>query len=268
MSSLEQIDRTQLVPVERVDIYHLAQSCTTERQERLKGDGKVRHELQRDIQYCLHTFLICLPYLPWLAVSDIFVTDTCQVHRLLLCVAELEHVKQVFHLLLHILELFKCLLVIIRQLTTFRHHTVPVFLCQLQCTVHEVSIHSNQLTVVTLLEVFPCKVIVLCLRSIGGQHISQHILFAREINQIFVQPYCPVARCGNLVVLKIQELVCRHIVGQYITTMCLQHCREHDAVEHDIVLTNKVDQSRRRVLPPFLPRAPNLWLGVTQLLRV
>ena len=43
------------------------------------------------------------------------------------------------------------------------------------------------------LEIFPSKVVVLSFRSVGSQHVAQYILFAREILQVLVQPYCPVA---------------------------------------------------------------------------
>ena len=50
--------------------------------------------------------------------------------------------------------------------------------------------------------------------------------------------------------------------------MRLEHCWEHDAVEHDVVLADEVDKARRRILPPCLPCAPLLGVRVAQLLGV
>ena len=50
--------------------------------------------------------------------------------------------------------------------------------------------------------------------------------------------------------------------------MSLQHRREDQAVEHDVILTDEVDESCVGILPPFLPRAPLLWLSVAELLCV
>ena len=178
---------------------------------------------------------------------------TCQVHCLLLCVAELEHVEQSLHLLFHVLELVDGLAVDVGQLATLRHYAVEIFLCELQRAVHEVAVNSHQFVVVAVLEVLPCEVVVLGLRSVGREDIAQHVLFARQLLQIFVKPYCPVARCAYLVVLKVEEFVCRHVVGQDVVAVSLQHYREHDAVEHDVVLADEVHQTSLRVLPPFLP---------------
>ena len=84
------------------------------------------------------------------AIGDILVSDTRQVHCLLLCITELEHVEQVFHLLLHVLEFLKRLLVVVCQFSTLRHHAVPVFLGELPRTVHEVSIYTHEFAVVAL----------------------------------------------------------------------------------------------------------------------
>ena len=50
--------------------------------------------------------------------------------------------------------------------------------------------------------------------------------------------------------------------------MCLQHRREDDAVEHNIVFADEVNQTAFGILPPLLPCAPLLWLLVAQLLSV
>ena len=126
------------------------------------------------------------------------------------------------------------------QLATLWHYAIEVFLRQLQCAVHEVAIHCHQLVVVTLLEVFPCEVVVFGLWRVGGEHIAQHVLLAREVLEIFVEPHCPVARCRNLVVLEVKKLVGRHVVGQYVVAVSLEHGGEHYAVEHDVVFSDEV----------------------------
>ena len=77
-----------------------------------------------------------------------------------------------------------------------------------------------------------------------------------------MQPDCPVARSGNLVVLQIQELVGWHVVGHDVLAVGFHHHREDDAVEHDVVLADEVYQTGVLVLPPLFPLAPFLWLAV------
>ena len=178
--------------------------------------------------------------MPRLAVGDVLVADACEVHRLFLGIAELEGVEQGFHLLLHVLELLDGGIVHVEQLSAFRYDSVEVFLCELQRTVHEVAIDGHELVVVAVLEVLPCEVVVLRLRRIGGKNVAQHVLLAGEIDEVFVEPHCPVARCGNLVVLKIEELVGGNVVGKDVAAVRLEHGGEHDAVEHDVVLADEV----------------------------
>ena len=131
--------------------------------------------------------------MPRLAIGDVLVADTCQVHCLFLGVAELECVKQCLHLLLHVLEFLDGSAVNVLQFATFGHDAVEVFLGQLECTVDEVAVNSHQFVVVAVLEILPCEVVVLGLRSVGCEHIAQHVLLAGEVNEVFVEPYSPVA---------------------------------------------------------------------------
>ena len=156
----------------------------------------------------------------------------------------------------------------IGQFAACRHHAIPIFLSELQRTVDKVTIYRHQFVVVTILKIAPCKVIVLRLRCIRSEHIAQHILLSREVAEIFVQPDCPVARGRNLVVLQIEELISRHIVGHDIATMRLHHHGEDNAVEHDIVLTDEVNEPRILILPPFLPIAPTSGIAFTQFFRI
>ena len=131
--------------------------------------------------------------MPRLAVGDVLVADTCQIHCLLLSVAELECVEQGLHLLLHVLELLDGSAVNVLQLAALRHDAVEVFLGELQGTVYEVAVNGYKLVVVAVLEILPCEVVVLGLRSVGSEHIAQHVLLAGEVDEIFVEPYSPVA---------------------------------------------------------------------------
>ena len=47
--------------------------------------------------------------------------------------------------------------------------------------VHEVPKNGDQFIIIFCLEVLPCKIIVFGFRSIGSQHVAQHILLAGEI---------------------------------------------------------------------------------------
>ena len=68
-----------------------------------------------------------------------------------------------------------------------------------------------------------------------------------------MQPHSPITRGRDLVAFEVQELVCGHILGQDITAVSLQHRRENDAVEDDVVLTDEVDHLGVLALPIFLP---------------
>ena len=68
-----------------------------------------------------------------------------------------------------------------------------------------------------------------------------------------MQPYGPVARGRNLVAFEVQELVGRHVFGQDIVAVGLEHRREDDAVEDDVVLADKVDHLGVLRLPITFP---------------
>ena len=170
--------------------------------------------MQRKVDDGLNAFGVGLDNFPRLGVGQILVSDACQVHGFFLCIAEAEFLDEFFHLFLHTAEFADGLQIVFGQCSGCGHNAVVVFLGELEGTVHEVSVNGHQFVVVAGLEVAPCEVVVLCLGSIGGEHIAQHILFAGHVDKVFVQPNGPVARGGNFVVLKIEELVGGHIVGQ------------------------------------------------------
>ena len=83
-----------------------------------------------------------------------------------------------------------------------------------------------------------------------------------------MEPYSPVARGGNLIVLKIQELVGGYIIRHDILAVSLHHYGEDDAMEHDVVFTNEVNQTGILILPPLFPVAPLLRILFAELLGV
>ena len=193
MSGAQQVGASQLFPFEGFHVQHLTQFLTAERQERFEGDGQVGNQLQRNVQNSSYTLHVCLGQFPRFCISQILITDTCQVHGFFLCVTELEYIQQFFYFCLNIRKFLQGFLIVIGQFPTSRYLAVKIFMSQYQRTVHEVTVYSYQLIVVACLEILPGEVIVFGFRSIGSQHIAQHILFAREILQIFVQPHSPVA---------------------------------------------------------------------------
>ena len=120
--------------------------------------------------------------------------------------------------------------------------------------VDEVAEDGHQLAVVALLEVLPAEVVVLGLGGVGREHVAQHVLLAREVLQVLVRPHGPAARGRDLVAFEVEELVGGNVVREdEAVAVGLQHRREHDAVEDDVVLADEVDQPGVRRLPPLLP---------------
>ena len=207
MSCWDNISAAELCPIVFGKINHIAKFLAAERKERFEGNAEVGNQLERDVQDGFHTFWVGLPYLPRLAFGNVAIAYSCQVHCFFLCFAELEHVEIAFYFLLHVFEFLNSLTVYVLQFATRWNNAVPIFMCQLQRTVHEVAIDCHELAVVALLEILPRKVVVFRFWRIGSKHIAQHVLLVREVHQVFVQPYRPITACRNLVVLKIQEFV-------------------------------------------------------------
>ena len=178
--------------------------------------------------------------LPRFSVREVLVADAGQVHRLTLGIAEVERVEQTYQLGLDGLKLGERSAIVVVHLATFGNNTVEVFARQYECTVDEVAEDGHQLVVVAGLEIFPGKVVVLRLGRVGGKHIAEHILLARQIVEVFVEPYSTVLRRRDLVTLEVQELVSRHIVRQDERPFGAEHGREDDAVEDDVVLADEV----------------------------
>ena len=150
-------------------------------------------------------------------------------------------VEQVFDFIFYVLKLSYRSFVFGQERSAGRHFPTIVFVSQDECAVYEVSVDGNQLVVVSGLEILPRKVVVLRLRSVGREHITQYVLFVREVGEIFVQPNGPIARGRNLAILEIQKFVGRNIVGQDVFAVRFQHRGEDDAMEDDVILADKVD---------------------------
>ena len=66
----------------------------------------------------------------------------------------------------------------------------------------------------------------------------------------------PTPRFGELLPFKIEELVGGYVFGQGIPTVCLEHSRKNDAVEHDVVFADEVDEFHVIALPVAFPVCP------------
>ena len=216
----------------------------------------------------LHASHVGLGEFPGLVVGEVLVADAGKIHGVLLGFAEVEMLNIVAQCGFHVLKLLDGLAVDVGELAHLGDDAATELVGQHQSTVHKVTQNSHQFIVVAGLEVLPGEVVILGLGSIGGEHIAQHVLLAGEILEVFMQPHGPVARGGNLVVFEVEELVGGHIVGHHIVAVGFHHRREDDAVEHDIILADEVDEARVLLLPPLLPGAPALGLGLAQLLGV
>ncbi len=160
-------------------------------------------------------------------------------------------------------EFLYCIIVDGLQFTCGGYIPAKVFVGEHHGAVNEVAEDCHQLGVVAALEVAPSEVVVLSLRGICGQDVAQHILLPWEVAKVFVEPDCPVARCGNLVTFEVQELIGGHIVGELeIIAVGHQHRGEDDAVEHYVVLAYEVDDSCLGVFPIGLPSVGKQFLGV------
>ena len=111
LASRKQFCAAEVFPTERFHIDHLAEFLRREWEEWLEGDGEVGSELERDVDDGLHALWVGLDDFPRLFVGNVLVANACQIHGFLLCIAELEVVEQLLHVLLHILELVECCLV-------------------------------------------------------------------------------------------------------------------------------------------------------------
>ena len=220
--------------------------------------------MQTDVHYCANAVGVGFDNLPRLGFSQIFVTQTGNVHYKFQRLAELELLNGLLNALLACGQLVESLAVVVGDFGCHRRFSAVVFLREHNGAVHKVAQNGNQLVVVAGLKILPREVVVLGFRCVGREYIAQNVLFSREIDQILVEPNSPVLRSRNLVAFKVQELVGRHVVGQNVAAVSLHHRREDDAVEHNVVLADKVNQARIVALPPLLPSAPALGVALAE----
>ena len=74
-----------------------------------------------------------------------------------------------------------------------------------------------------------------------------------KILQVVIHPNRPVAAGRYFIAFNIQKFVGRHIVRQYKIAMCFQHGRENNAMENNIVFTNKMHQFGIILTPVICP---------------
>ncbi len=141
--------------------------------------------------------------------------------------------------------------------------SAKVFMCEDYGAVDEVAEDGDKLVVVACLEVGPSEIVVLGFGSICSEHVAEHILLAGEILKIFVEPYSPVARGGNLVAFEVEEFVGGNVVGELeVISVGHEHRGEDDAVEDDVVFADEVDDTAFGVLPVFFPSVGEKFLCV------
>ena len=83
----------------------------------------------------------------------------------------------------------------------------------------------------------------------------QDVLLTGQFFQIFVQPDGPVARGKDFIIFEIEKLVGRYILGQDERAFGLEHSREDDVMEDDVVFANKMYDLCFAVFPPRFPIA-------------
>ena len=205
------------------------------------------------IKDSLHALRVGLPNLPRLHIGDVLVAKATETHCVVESLAETVEFYALLGVSLDLGDFGEGFLVVIRKRGRLRNNVAKILFSQEQRAVNEVAKHSHKFVVVALLEILPSEIVVLGFGGVGGEHITENILLAGELLVVFVQPYSPVPRRGNLVAFEVKELVGGHIVGQYVRTLSLQYRREHNAVEHDVVLADEVDEFGLGVFPIFLP---------------
>ena len=262
MSLFEHFHIAEAVPFTWLHCKHIRQFLGTERQERSKRHGKICCQLQGEIQNCSDTPHVGFCQFPRFVIGKIFIAYTRHVHGFFLRIAELEIIQQIFHFLLGSLEFGNHVFIRLVKFSPCRNLAFEIFMRKHHAAVYEISVYGNQLVIVAGLEIFPSKVVVFGFRGVSRKHIPQHVLFAFKIPQIFVQPYRPISRRGYFIALQVQELVCRHVVGQDIRPFRFKHGRKYYAVENDVVLANEMDKTGVLVLPPFFPIIRQQLFGV------
>jgi len=119
--------------------------------------------------------------------------------------------------------------------------------------VYKIAKDGYQFVIVPRLEILPGEIVILGFRGICRKRITEHILHILKVFQVFVQPNGPVAGSGQFLPFQVKKFIGGDIIGQDIIAMCLKHNREDDAMENDIVFSDKMHQLCSTVLPEGLP---------------
>ena len=251
-----------VIACENADPQDVAELLGAEGSEGLEGYGKIGTELQAGVEDAGGAVHVFLRNLPGLHVGDVFIADAGDIHRLFQGLAEVEGLDVLFEGFLARLDRCKRFCVNCFRLQVGRHGPAEVLVREHDGTVYEVAQDGYQLAVVAALEVLPGEVVVFGFRGVGGEHVAEHILLPWEVPFVFVHPYGPAAGSGNLVAFQVQEFVGGDVVGKDIVSISLKHGREYDAVEHNIVLADKMHKPGVRALPPLLPALRQKFLGI------
>ena len=137
------------------DIQNAAKFLSRERKERLECYCKSGTDLKGYIQYGCSPVHIGLCHLPRLGISEIFITETGNIHCFLEGLTELVGVEITLHLRLERLDLSKSLGVDCLRLEVRRNAAFEIFMGQHHRTIHEVAEDGNKLAIVTCLEILP-----------------------------------------------------------------------------------------------------------------
>ena len=221
----------------------------------------MRHNLQRHIQHRFHPFGVGFPQFPRLGFGEIFIAEARKVHHLAKGFPKPIKFYAFANFLAVGTHFGKGLAVKFAQFARHRRNPVKILLYQHQGPIHQIAENGQEFVVVARLIVLPRKVVVFGFGGVGGKHIAQHVLFSRQLFQVFVQPYGPVARGGNFIALQVQKLVGRHVFGQNVTAFGFKHHREDNAVKNDVVFAYKMHQLGIIVFPIFFPSVGQKFFG-------
>ncbi len=217
MSGFQQLARSNQIPGSAFKVQKVPQFLHGEGKEGIQQKGEIGSDLKGNIQNGFYPFRIGFDHLPGFCIGQVFVAQAGQVHGCLDGLPETKLFQALLHTLSNVSDLLKYLLVAVQQSWSLPAPSLKIFMGQHNGPVYKIPQDGHQFVVVAVLEVLPGKIVVLVFRSIGTEHITHHILFAREIFQVFMQPDGPVPGGGDLVVLQVQKFVGRNIFGQDVS---------------------------------------------------
>ena len=189
------------------DLQDSPQLLSGERSERLEGDSEIGAYLKRGVKDRCGPVHVSLRDLPRLGVGDVLVADAGYAHGVLESLPEMETLKVGLKAATKFRNLSKSLSVNGFRLQVGGDFTLEILLGQDNRPVDEIAQDGHQLAVVSLLEILPGEVVILCLGSVGAKHVAKRVLLAGELIDIFIEPDRPVAGGRDFVALKVEELI-------------------------------------------------------------